>query len=528
MELTVKRKYLTIPVNVRAAQKKICFYDAGELVYDLDCKIDMLNPTFTAFVDMERFIGRTLDVTVSPEMNYEFGFSDVMDLPGLYSEPYRPQIHFTVANGFNNDPNGLVYLNGKYHMFCQYNPCAPEWGNMHWNHAVSTDLVHWEEKGIALFPDDMGTMYSGSAIIDRDNLLGLQTGDIPVMLLFYTAAGDRNLMSQLKGNKRTQCLAYSTDGGETFRKYAGNPVVPFFEAYNRDPKVVYVPELGKYLMTIFMVDNRYRMLTSTDFLHWETLQEIELPNESECPDIYPLECGGEKKWVLSGASDVYIVGSFENGRFAAGSTEKKLTYSTVTYAAQSFSGLPGGDTVRIFWDRTNVINEINERFRSQMSIPVKMSLEKIGDEYYLAALPVKETESLRDRHFGKSDFVLSEALTYETGANPLDIVIKADYDEDATVKLGLFGHTLRFDMKNNTASASCGKDVKMPVSVEKKTLDLRIIADRVSVEVYADGGKLIYTSVAFCDYNLPRVTLSSDKPVKIDSFDVYTMKSIWR
>lgn len=169
MKITIKNNYLIFPVNSLATNKCLTFNMSGKTVYMLDIKIDYYNSDFYAYIDVSRFIGQTLDISVEPKIKLDFRVADEIDIDNLYSEPLRPQIHFTAKNGWLNDPNGLIYLNGTYHMFYQYNPAESNWGNMHWGHATSKDLVHWTEKKTALFPDDRGMMFSGSAILDEKN-----------------------------------------------------------------------------------------------------------------------------------------------------------------------------------------------------------------------------------------------------------------------------------------------------------------------------------------------------------------------
>lgn len=272
MTITIEKKYLILPVNNHATRKKLCFYDAesgGKLVMDLDCKIDPIQPEYYVYPDVSRFRGMTLQYDCIPHMTVHIRQTEEIAPEGLFSEPYRPMIHFTPRIGWINDPNGLIFYHGTYHMFYQYNPCGTEWGNMHWGHAVSRDLLHWEEKDIALFPDETGTMYSGSAMEDTRNVAGLQSGDLPTMLLYYTAAGGENLLSS--GKAYTQCMAYSTDGGQTIIKYSGNPVLDTVAGYNRDPKVVWVEEIGKFLMVIYLAEDRYGMYTSENLLDWVSM-----------------------------------------------------------------------------------------------------------------------------------------------------------------------------------------------------------------------------------------------------------------
>lgn len=208
-------------VNVQAASKKVSLFENGEWLFDFDCKLDMRNPNFTAYVDVSRFLGKTIDLTVVPEMTVDVGMTDEMDIENYGQEDWRPKIHFTVSNGWNNDPNGLIRYRDKYHMFYQYNPCSTEWGNMHWGHAVSEDLLHWKHLDVAMFPDENGTMYSGCAIEDVNNVSPISKIVDRPMLVYYTAAGGKNIPS--KDKFYDQRLAYSVDNGKTLIKYDGAP-----------------------------------------------------------------------------------------------------------------------------------------------------------------------------------------------------------------------------------------------------------------------------------------------------------------
>lgn len=514
MKTLISAKYITLPVNSRAASKKVCIYDGDNLLFDFDCRIDNINPCFTAYVDISAFIGRELDIKITPCVPYSPTFASEMELPSLWQEPLRPEVHFTVKNGWNNDPNGLVFRDGIYHMFYQYNPAAAVWGNMHWGHAVSNDLLHWEEKDIALFPDEKGTMFSGSAIVDKENVSGLGKD---TMILYYTAAGGTNLLS--KGVKFSQCMAFSKDG-ETFIKYDGNPVVPHIEAANRDPKVVYVEEIGKYIMAIYRAENRYELLSSTDLLNWEEFQEIELHGDAECPDLFKLECENKKYWVLMGAKDIYLVGHFEKDRFIIDNSEKKLTHLKMSYAAQSFSGVPDGRVVRIAW---HILNAPADNFTSQMSFPTEMKLEKCNDEFYLSSTPIKEIEKLYVNGEALQNVSLEEAKTIKTGASALDISLSMPYVHGEKLVINMFGTDLACDMDKNELRC---KNVKMPLSLNGDRVEVRILVDRCSVEIFADGGKIFAAAVAFADYNLPMVTLNKNEKIIVDNFTWHTLKNI--
>ena len=172
MKITVKNNYLVFPVNTLAADKRLIFKIGDKTVYALNIKIDYFNPDFYSYIDVSRFIGQTLSVSSDPRIKLDFRVSDKIDIDNLYSEPMRPQVHFTAKNGWINDPNGLIFADGIYHMFYQFNPAENKWGNMHWGHAASADLIHWTEEKTAMFPDDRGAMFSGCAAADEKNLLG--------------------------------------------------------------------------------------------------------------------------------------------------------------------------------------------------------------------------------------------------------------------------------------------------------------------------------------------------------------------
>ena len=222
-------RYLLIPISWGAKVSKLRLFEGENLLLDLDAAVCFEAPESVMYYDLSPWFGR--DIAVVHESGKVFGFSEKK--PTAPFSACRPKVHFTAEYGWLNDPNGLVYYEGRWHMFFQHNPAGVRWGNMHWGHAVSDDLVHWEEDGDALVPDETGDMHSGSAIIDHENKLGLNTPENEALLLFYTTAGgNRELCA---GAKFEQCLAYSIDGAKTFYKYEKNPIVPHIIGCNRDP-----------------------------------------------------------------------------------------------------------------------------------------------------------------------------------------------------------------------------------------------------------------------------------------------------
>lgn len=509
MKTVIEKKYIKVPVNTNATTKKLCFYEMNgeekKLVMDFDCRLDFIDPTFTAYLDVSRFAGHELEYESIPYIDFTLTQCDEKNLDGLYEEKYRPFVHFTPQSGWLNDPNGMIKYHGTYHMFYQYNPCGPEWGNMHWGHAVSKDLIHWEEKDVALFPDETGTMYSGSAIEDAGNVSGIQTGENSPMLLFYTAAGDRNLMSA--GKVRTQCIAFSDDGGKTFKKYSGNPVINFVENYNRDPKVVWVEEIKKYLIVLYLADDRYGMFVSENLLSWTFLQQIVIPNESECPDIYSFRTEKKKYWVISGASDKYIIGVFEKGTFSVKTREAELSYSGFSYAGQSFSGMDDGRVVRMTWEKLKMPCP---GVPNQMSFPQELKLAVTDKECFLTANPVEEIKQLYVSPDIITNRLIDKALEIKLDMAAYDIHIVTDFDSN--MRLELFGHTLQIRTQENCIVY---EKVKIPISSDLRTVDLRIIADRCSFEIFTDGGRFFANLYVVCDYNLPYLRLLSDGNINL-------------
>ena len=518
MKILICSKYLTFPVNTNTVAKKVIMMDGDEVVFDFDCKIDMLSPNFTAYIDVTRFYGQTLEILTEPAINFNIGITDEMNLIGLYEEELRPKVHFTVKNGWNNDPNGLIYKDGIFHMFYQYNPCATEWerGSIHWGHATSTDLVHWEEKDIALYPNEFGSMYSGSAIEDTRNVTGLKDGDSNPMLLYYTACGDSTLLSSNKMN--TICLAYSIDGGITFKDYCKNPLIHTITPENRDPKVVWVEDIQKYILVIYLEEDEYAMFSSQNLLDWQHYQNIKIHGDSECPDIYCINCEGERKWVFLGASNVYLVGNFTNDGFICESEECKFTYSNVMYAAQCFSGIENR-VVRISWERLGIPGI---RFSEQMSIPTEMRLEKINGKYYLSALPVKEIEKIYIGENSENNFLLDTERRVKVGTSALDIHLVLDYVPDSVIDLNIYGAELKINTDTNSISY---RNSKMPISVLKKTVDIRVIVDRCSIELFTDEGKFNMAVKHMSDYNLPYIALSANSSIKVQKFSCREMCS---
>lgn len=468
----MNKRFMIVPVNDAGQKKHYRLLEGDTLVYDFDAAVSFENPRLESYADITRFGDAKLTLTDDEgnEIPYRESnrFPAVAEIPG--GEVLRPAAHFTSRIGWNNDPNGLIYVNGKYHMFYQHNPHGINWGNMTWGHTVSEDLVHWEELGDILFPDETGTMYSGSAYCDRENVAGFGKDAV---LLFYTAAGGNSELS--KDVPFTQCLAYSNDGGFTFTKYAKNPIIPHIVGANRDPKVEWCPEIGRYTLSLYLDGNDYVIFASDNLLDWKKIADVRMPKDNECPDFYPLTVRGENtvKWVFSGAHDTYIVGNMDSGTFVA--EQENLPYHQgpgVSYAAQTFSGT-GARRIKIAWGQNVAPGAV---FNCQMNLPCEMFLQRVGDVVRLGSYPVKEVGLLAKG-------------TEISGNCAADVDVEIAEDCGAFV-LSCFGMNIAVDPVAGTYShGSCV--APLTYTGEKK---MRVIFDTLGAEIFADGG-LIYSTI---------------------------------
>lgn len=483
----MQKRYFVIPIHDAVPKKNCRICRDGIVVSDFDAAIDPVHPHFEAYVDVTRFGEGALtlvDADGNPVSYRESNSFPTMDeIPG--GDVLRPAAHYTTTIGWTNDPNGLCYVNDKYHMFYQHNPMSHDWGNMTWGHAVSSDLVHWTEVGDALFPDELGTMFSGSAIVDEKNAAGFGEGAI---LLFYTAAGGNSLLS--KGVPFSQCLAYSTDGGATFTKYDKNPIIPHMIGGNRDPKVQWSDELGKYTLSLYLDGHDYEIFTSDNLIDWEKWVDIHTPNDDECPDFYPLDVDGERKWVFSGAHDTYIIGVIRDGKFVV--EQEELPYHIapgVSYAAQTYSGT-GKRRIKMAWGQNQAPGAL---FNSQMGIPVEMFLKRAGDKIRLGSLPVKEVERMRKNTpdtaviNGTCDLTIGNPAVYSDKAVDLTLEIG---DDSADFTISCFGIEIAVSPMNNTyMHGSC----TAPLTYTGRKI-MRIIFDSLGAEIFADDG-LVYSTI---------------------------------
>ena len=489
-------RYLCLDICNDAPNRKIIVREGEKLVYDLDVLLARPgDESVRMYADLHPFTGKELTFRIvedGKEVPFEALLTDRREGEENYNTLLRPMVHFTSRYGWNNDPNGLVYADGVYHMFYQHNPAGTRWGNMHWGHATSADLLHWTEKDEALYPDAHGTMYSGSAVADDNNVTGLKEGEHTPILLYYTAAGGNSLLSA--GQPFAQFMAYSTDGGVTFQKYSDTPILPHIVGANRDPKVVRADELNAWILALYLDGNEYALFLSRDLLHWDLFQKITLPNDAECPDFYPLNCQetGERLWVLSGASDTYMVGLLSENGFHP--IQEALPYRLGgggSYAAQTFWGTDR--RIKIAWGQ---MDAPGAEFSSQMLFPAEVTLHKADDgKYRMATKPIDEIRKLH-----MMDVRVEKAaaracpLRYQLKGGAYDINIRVNYDA-APVQCEFYGLTMTID---GAANRLILPDREIPLTYNWNSPcrrhKIRVLVDTISLEVFADYGR-IYTAL---------------------------------
>jgi fructan beta-fructosidase len=519
-ELIVTGRYLNLPVKTGGTKRQVKLMVGDKTVREFEIELADGEPSFWAFADLTPFKGKTLRIETSALPKGSKAMASITQgdsIKGadkLYKELNRPQFHFTSRRGWLNDPNGLVYYQGEYHLFYQHNPYGWAWGNMHWGHAVSKDLLHWQEEPIALYPRKYGDWaFSGSAVVDNGNTSGFGKDGDPLVLA-YTSTG------------RGECIAYSNDRGRHWTEYEGNPVV---KHQGRDPKLVWYSPGKRWVMAVYDETGGKRWISfysSPDLKQWTFQSRIE--GFFECPDLFELPVqGGEKKsqWVLYAADGKYVLGDFDGKKFTP-ETEKLQVWHGNFYAAQTFSDTPDGRRIQIGWG--NGIAFPGMPFNQQMTIPCRLTLRKTADGVRMFAYPVKEVESLRGKPFSV------KAGKVRPAENPMAAVLGELFDVSAEVEPGdaaAFGFNLRgvsvvYDVKKQ--ELQCGK-VKVPLKPVGGKVRLRLLLDRGSLEVFGNDGRAA-VSLGFIPRRGDRAVafFSRGGSVQVNSLVVSPVKSVWK
>lgn len=469
-----------------------------------------------------------------------------------FNEQHRPQLHFTPQKSWMNDPNGMVFYNGTYHLFYQYYPDSTVWGPMHWGHATSKDMVHWQHQPIALYPDSLGYIFSGSAVADVHNTSGFgKDGKVPLVAIYtsHDAKGEK----AGKNDYETQSIAYSLDEGKTWTKYSNNPVLknPGIRDF-RDPKVSWLEEGKKWIMTLATQDH-ITFFSSPNLKDWTKESEFgkDLGAHGgvwECPDLFALNEGGKKHWVLvvnlnpggpnGGSATQYFVGDFDGHQFTPYQTDTRwIDYGPDEYAGITWSNT-GDRKVFLGWmSNWQYANRVpTQKWRSAMTVPRELRLEKVGEKYLVASKPVEELNAITEPAENPGD-AMSGKLS-----GPAKLSIKTARAESFTVTLSnAQGQkvTLGYDKPSNSyfvdRTASGKVDFEKgfaarhtaPRFANSETIDLTVIIDKASVELFADGGLTVMTQIFFPDSDYSSFAVQTADRSVISSLQFSRMKSIY-
>lgn len=470
-----------------------------------------------------------------------------------YNEPYRPQLHFSPKAHWMNDPNGMVYADGVYHLFFQHYPYNTNWGPMHWGHATSTDLIHWKELPIALYPDSLGYIFSGSAVLDKNNTSKFGTTGKPPMVAIFTYHDPKG---QQAGRKdfETQAIAYSLDNAKTWTKYSGNPVVknpgvPDF----RDPKVCWFAPTKKWIMTVATQD-RVTFYSSPDLKEWKRESDFGATQGAhggvwECPDLFPLKYNGKEIWVLiantnpggpnGGSGTQYFTGNFDGHTFTSNdSLTKWLDYGPDEYAGVTWSNT-GNDRLFIGW-MTNLsyAGDIpTSTWRSSLTLVRKLGLDKINGTYRITSLPLsaaldklKTGQQVVSNTNGKEDIKLSGEplkMTFQANANSnFELTFKYKGGESITVGYNAAAMEYFIDRANGgnvNFNSAFTKRHTAPRFSTNAQINLTLVLDKSSLELFADNGLSVMTSTFFIQS--PLTALQASPGLK--AVQITTLKSIW-
>lgn len=530
---TATARYLQIPIKNGAPKRSVTLFVDGSMMVRNDIELADGKPDWWAPMDVGAWKGKSLTLSVDKLREDSTALTSIMqsdtfkDPGGIYKEPLRGQFHFSPRFGWNNDPNGMVFYNNEYHLFFQHNPYGWGWGNMHWGHAVSKDMIHWVELGDKLLPDTMGPMFSGSAVVDWNNTSGFGKDGKPPLVLIYTAAG----------NPTVQAIAYSNDG-RNFTKYAGNPVLKQITGGNRDPKVMWYEPTKQWVMVLYVgfPGDRHTIhfFTSPNLRDWQQTSMVQGIAGStylyECPDFFELPVDGDparKKWVLLGANSAYSIGAFDGQRFSAEKVNLPGHRGQGFYAPQTFSDIPAKDGRRIQmgWFQTETRGM---PFNQSMTIPLELKLVSTSDGPRLTYTPVKELAVLRS----KSHRIAP--LSVKPGdANPLSGVkselleLRTEFEpgDAQEVVFNVRGATIIWDARKQELVVN-GHRAPAPFRQGKQRLT--IYCDRTGLEVFASDG-LCYVPKPFIP-QLERLdvnVLATGGPVKFSLLEVHELASAW-
>ncbi len=478
-----------------------------------------------------------------------------------YHEPYRPQVHFSPKQHWTNDPNGMVYYKGIYHLFFQYYPGASVWGPMHWGHATSKDLIHWKQQPVALYPDKLGYIFSGSAVVDSGNTSGLGINGQPPLVAIYTnhdTAGEHAKTNTFQ----YQSIAYSNDNGQTWTKYPGNPVLPNPGITDfRDPSVMWYAPAKEWIMTLATKD-RVTFYSSKNLKEWN--KESEFGQETgahggvwECPDLFPMNDGGRIVWVLissvgseapnDGSGTQYFLGSFDGHHFMPyDSLLRWIDYGPDDYAGVTWNNT-GSKKIFLGWmsNWLYATKVPTTKWRNAMTLPRNLKIKHVGPIMYVASEPVKEIQSIEETAVVLKHIQINEPfdLGTKTGsvnfpcridmkarAQNFSVILSNDLNEKLIIGYDVSKKEYYIDRSHSGITGFYEGFTRMdtaPRLCHTTLQDISLIIDKSSVELFADGGLTVMTALFFPDEPYNKILFKGDQQGEIKELKYIPLKSIW-
>ncbi len=520
--LHITQQYLNVPIGRQSEMRLFQIVVDGVQQRQFAMQLADNSIDYWIFIDVSEFKGKTITISDLSDAKYPsagtglnriYQADKIEGASSLYKERNRPQFHFTVMRGWNNDVNGPVFYHGQYHLFWQAFTYGVKWDTdfMYWGHAVSKDLIHWRELAPALMNDKLGSPWSGTSLVDHKNDGGW--GKDALVLVY--AAFDRIT------HKQVQCIAFSTDNGAHFSRYAGNPIVDSNSKAGsndtRDPKVFWYEPTKHWVMVLFEKDGM-SFYTSTDLKSWTWKSHFE--GLHECPDFFELAIDGDakhKKWILHGGSSSYFIGSFDGEKFSAESVKlryaegKNLHDDDTLYAAQSFVEMPDGRRVQMAWGR---IELEGMPFNQMILFPTEFRLTSTKDGLALRATPISEIDGLREKRQSWSapsiESVNEELRT--AGSGPVDVKLQ--------IKLGGEDKlTLKYD-NIPLATIEAG-------DLEDGSGLVELLIDNSVAEIFVNQGKR-YIVKEIRPTAGGHLECAGSSKTSVDQLEIFRMKSIWK
>lgn len=548
-------KYLLLPVEEKADICHIRVNANGKLEQTLNVRLAVDNIDYYVPLDLSSYKDKGVVLDIHNNGNNrnegalkEFAcwknlkYTDTFDTSNR--EKYRPAYHHTPVYGWMNDPNGLFYKDGEWHLYYQHNPYGSQWENMHWSHSVSRDLMTWEDRGMAIAPDGLGAIFSGCCVVDHDNTAGLGKGAI---IAFYTSAGEN----------QTQCMAYSTDNGQTFTKYPGNPVITSNVPDFRDPHVFWHKKTARWIM-VLAAGQEMNIYSSADLKSWkyESAFGHGYGNHDgvwECPDLMKLPVAGtdKEKWMLvcninpggpsGGSATQYFTGEFDGHKFVCDTkpeVTKWMDYGKDHYAAVTFDNAPDNRHVIIAWmSNWQYANQVpTKQYRSGNSIARDLHLYEHNGDTFVGVVPSKEVDAKRgkavvknfsgkkktfDASDGAYEMVLNLSVRPKT---PLTLTLQNAKGEKVSMTYNAAEDTFSMDRTQSgetSFSDAFAAVTTAPVNGEMRTL--RLFFDKCSIEAFDGEGKMAMSNLVFPSEPYNTITVSGGKGCKV-SATVYSIK----